>query len=170
MWTMFLPIFWNTGSTRSNTSALPPTMIESAASIAPRSPPDTGASSISAPRASSAAAISRVATGEIELMSTTTAPRRTPSRMPFGPCTTSRTSGVSATIMMMMSLRLATSLGDAPTFAPACATSAVLLCVRFQTVTSYPAATRCFAIGRPMIPRPMNPIRSFTRAHPARAP
>ena len=54
MWTMFLPISSKSGFTRSNISALPPTMIDSVPFTAPTSPPETGASSISMPFAASA--------------------------------------------------------------------------------------------------------------------
>ena len=50
-------------------------MIESAASVAPFSPPLTGASSIATSFAANASAITRVGPGSIELMSTTKGPR-----------------------------------------------------------------------------------------------
>ena len=48
-----LPMAWKTGRAASKSAASPPTMIESAPSIAPFSPPDTGASSIRTPLAES---------------------------------------------------------------------------------------------------------------------
>ena len=51
-----------------------PTMIESAASIAPFSPPLTGASSIATSAANEAPAIARRRLGSIELMSITSDP------------------------------------------------------------------------------------------------
>ena len=47
--TMFLPIACSTGSPRANAVSLPPTMKVSVAAVAPPTPPDTGASSISNP-------------------------------------------------------------------------------------------------------------------------
>src|SRR5438034_395574 len=51
------PIASKSGRARAKASSGPPTMIESVPSIAPRSPPETGASSIEMPRSSSASAI-----------------------------------------------------------------------------------------------------------------
>ncbi|OLD78109.1 MAG: hypothetical protein AUG87_02315 [Candidatus Rokubacteria bacterium 13_1_20CM_4_70_14] len=64
------PIAWKIGSTASNTTFSPPTMIESAASMAPFSPPDTGASSISTPFEARALPTRWETIGEIVDMST----------------------------------------------------------------------------------------------------
>ncbi len=132
---MFFPIAWKTGRHRSNTSCFPPTMIERVPAFAPTSPPLTGASSISMPRAASASAISRVTDGEMVDMSITTEPGRAPSTIPFGPRTTCRTSGESVTIVMITSLRAATSAGEAPSCAPYETTSSIPGRLRFHTVS-----------------------------------
>ncbi len=60
-------------------------MIDSVALTAPISPPLTGASSIAAPFDATSAASRRATTGEMLLMSITTAPDFRPSAMPSGP-------------------------------------------------------------------------------------
>ena len=65
------------------------------------------------------AAKSRVAAGEIELMSTTSLPLPRPSATPSGPKSTSSTSGVSGTMVMTMSDLSATSRGLAQAVPPA---------------------------------------------------
>ena len=82
---MFAPIASKMGRARSNASGVPPTMIERVASIAPFSPPLTGASSVATPFTAKASAIARVGPGSIELMSITSAPPATPSSTPPGP-------------------------------------------------------------------------------------
>ena len=59
----------------------------------------------------------------------------------------------------LTSLFAATSAGDAPAVAPAATSSSMPGWERFQTVRVCPASMRCFAIGRPMMPSPMKPIR-----------
>ena len=61
----------------------------------------------------------RVSNGETELMSTTTFPDDSPSTTPPGWNSTAATSGVSGTIVMMMSAFSATSLPDAQAIPPA---------------------------------------------------
>jgi hypothetical protein len=120
---MFLPITWKTGSARSNASSGPPTMIDSAASIAPFSPPETGASSIGTSFPASRSANRRVGTGAIELMSITSDPSRTPSATPPSPKSAASTSGVSGHIVMTMSLAAATPAEEPPRAAPASTSS-----------------------------------------------
>jgi hypothetical protein len=67
-------------------------MIESAALIAPISPPLTGASSIEPPLSATVAASRSVATGEMLLMSITTPPGCSPARTPSDPVSTRSTS------------------------------------------------------------------------------
>eukprot|EP01139_Manchomonas_bermudensis_P006200 Amastigsp_a176671_8.p2 type:complete len:133 gc:universal Amastigsp_a176671_8:318-716(+) len=92
MCTMFLPTHWNTGRTASKTCRSPPTMIESRASRAPTSPPDTGASSECTPRSAAALAIRTASDGSDVVRSTTIVPGRAPARTPFGPRYTDSTS------------------------------------------------------------------------------
>src|SRR5438067_2508217 len=86
-------------------------MIESRASIAPTSPPDTGASSVWKGGWFFAArsANSLVRCGEIVLMSIASSPSWAPAATPYVPNSTASTSGESTTIVMTMSERCATS-------------------------------------------------------------
>ena len=110
-------------------------MIASVPSIAFGSPPLTGASRNSMPFASSAAPTFCDTIGLIELMSMTVEPFFAPSSTPLGPSTACSTSGPSGTIVMMMSVLLATSFGDEPFSAPAAATSSMPAGMMSYTVT-----------------------------------
>ncbi len=67
-------------------------MIESRASRAPTSPPETGASMAQTPLAAAAAAISRASDGWLVVISTMIFPAEHPASTPLGPKITSRTS------------------------------------------------------------------------------
>ena len=166
--TMLLPSASNTGVARANASSVPPTMIESAASIAPFSPPLTGASSIATSFAANASAITRVGPGSIELMSTTSDPGAAPSSTPPPPERTCSTSVVSGSIVIVMSLASATAAGPSALAAPASTSSSTGPSEREYTVSGKPAASRFRAIGLPMMPRPMNPMRSPILRPPSR--
>src|SRR6185437_3917161 len=64
-------------------------------------------------------------------------------------------SGVSDTQTSTASAFAAASAGDAARAAPASASGSSRSRVRFCTVTSWPAASRCPAIGAPIVPRPI---------------
>ena len=98
-------------------------MMDSVASRAPIGPPDTGASTCSMPRASSAAAMRRAASGEIVAMSTTTEPAAAPSMMPCAPSVTSSQSAAVVTMVTTISDARATAAGDAASCAPAATSS-----------------------------------------------
>ncbi len=83
--TMVVPSASNRGRAASKSSWGPPTMMDSTASMAPASPPETGASSTRRPRSAAAAARSTDVCGVIEDMSISSAPRRALARMPSGP-------------------------------------------------------------------------------------
>src|SRR5665213_688975 len=68
-WRTLLPIASSNGRQASTASSLPPAMIVSVPSTAPRTPPETGASTSSIPRAAARCASSRVSSGSEELMS-----------------------------------------------------------------------------------------------------
>ncbi len=155
-----LPIVSSSGRTRSSAVASPPTMMDSDALMAPISPPLTGASSISAPRALASAAISRAVAGAMVLMSTMTMPGRSWSNTPCGPASTCRTSGESGTIVITTSVRAATSAGVAASVAPAWTSASTGARLRLCTTSEKPPLMRLSAMGRPMRPRPMNPTRS----------
>src|SRR5204862_195981 len=95
-----LPMAWKIGSTVSNTALSPPAMMESAPSMAPFSPPDTGASNILTPLASSVLPIFWLTIGEIVDISTKSSPGRAPSTTPFFPSATTSTSGELGSIVM----------------------------------------------------------------------
>src|SRR5438067_5871147 len=139
-------------------------MIESRASIAPTSPPDTGASSVwkGGWFFSARSANSLVRCGEIVLMSTASSPSWAPAATPSAPNSTASTSGESTTIVTTMSERCATSRGVRATAMPSLASGSARASVRFVTVTSNPALRALRAMGAPMIPVPMRPMRSGT--------
>ena len=68
-WKIFFPRRARIGRARSRSAASPPTMIDSVASTAPRTPPETGASSIAAPRACTSLASRRVLDGSAVVIS-----------------------------------------------------------------------------------------------------
>src|SRR5689334_21947405 len=162
MCTMVLPIAWKSGIARSTSLASPPIMIERRASIAPISPPETGASSVWNGGLFFAArsANSRVRFGEIVLMSIARRPSCAPDATPSGPKSTASTSGESTTTVTTTSERCATSRGVFATAMPSFARASARASVRLVTVTSKPALRRLRAIGAPMIPVPTTPTRS----------
>jgi hypothetical protein len=81
------------------------------------------------------AASRSVATGEMLLMSTTTAPCCNPDTTPSGPVSTRSTSAVSGSIVMTTVDARATSAGDAAAVAPAATTSSTAARLRLCTVT-----------------------------------
>src|SRR5437588_1496739 len=99
---------------------------------------------------------SLVASGEIELMSTTVLPRDSPSATPDLPNNTASTCGVSGTIVMITSLRFATSRPDSQPLTPL-SVSEDGTGLRSKTCSEWPAVTRLAAMGVPMIPSPTNP-------------
>src|SRR5579875_3192027 len=121
------------GRTLSNTSRDPPTMMDSRPSSSVETLPDTGASSISAPRSRTRVARARLSAGLTVLMSTYTAPGASPARMPSAP------RGVGAHSI------------------PASRSQRALDAVRLYPVTRWPASRSRLAIRLPMTPRPTNP-------------
>src|SRR4051794_40360163 len=99
---------------------------------------------------------SLVATGEIELMSTTVLPGARPSATPPGPNSTVSTSGVSGTMVMITSAFSAAAAGDAHARPPA-ATRSAGTSRRVLRNSSCPPRIRCPAIGAPMMPSPIKP-------------
>src|SRR5215471_1836402 len=70
---------------------------------------------------------------------------------------TSSRAGGSLTIVMSTSEAVATSRGDAASFAPAATREPALEAVRFHTTRGNPALRRLWHMGLPMRPRPMKP-------------
>src|SRR3954452_19790012 len=168
-WTIVLPSASHSGFARAKSSSRPPAMIESVASRAPTSPPLTGASTQPIPRAPHSCAISRVTTGEIVLMSTTSEPDRAPASRPSSPSRTSRTWGESGSMRITTSAFSATSRALDAATPPSAAISSTLARVRENRTSSWPAFIRLRAMGLPMTPRPTKPTRSFAirRSSPA---
>src|SRR6267378_7776045 len=162
---MALPSASNSGMARFTSGSSPPTMIARRASIAPISPPDTGASSVwnGGRLAAARLAISRVAVGLIVLMSIASRPGWAPAAIPSGPNVTASTSGELVTIVTTRSERSATSRGVRTTVAPSSSSGLARASVRFVTVTGKPALIAFRAIGTPMIPSPTKPTRSIKR-------
>src|SRR6266566_2547111 len=160
---MVFPRTSKSGMARLASASSPPTMIARRASIAPTSPPETGASSVwNGGRCAAARfAISRDAAGLMVLMSIARRPGCAPDAMPSGPKVTASTSGELVTIVTTMSERSATSFGVRTTVAPASARGFARSSVRFVTVTGKPALMAFRAIGEPMIPSPTKPTRSI---------
>src|SRR5271165_72151 len=100
---------------------------------------------------------SLVAIGEMLLMSTTILPGVSPSATPPGPYRAASTFGVSGTMVMMTSAARATSLAPAQGIAPG-SSSACGGALRLSMNSVWPPASRWPAMGRPMMPRPMNPM------------
>src|SRR6266567_664822 len=77
---------------------------------------------------------------------------------PLGPQRISSRAGGSLTMEIRKSAAAATSCGDFASVAPAATSSSARDAVRFQTVSEWPALMRFMPMGRPIRPRPMNPI------------
>src|SRR6266404_9998573 len=107
---------------------------------------------------------SLVASGEIELISTTILPLERPAATPSEANKTFSTSGVSGTIVKTMSDFSATSRGLRQA-TPPFSTISFGTPLRVLRKSLWPAACRWPAIGRPMMPRPMKP-RSMMLAFP----
>jgi hypothetical protein len=155
-WTIVVPSASSTGWAAATSSSDPPTMMESVPSTAPRSPPETGASSTRKP--SAATAMARAVCGLIVLMSMTSVPGAALARTPSGPSSTDSTSGESGSIVITASAP-ATASATLPAARPPAAVSRSRPGrLRVCPATSNPALTRLAAMGDPMMPRPMKPI------------
>jgi hypothetical protein len=156
-----LPSASKRGLARSKSCSSPPIMIERVPSVAPTSPPLTGASSIPTPRSRAVRASSRARAGEEVLMSTMSEPSAAPSKRPVSPVTASSTSGGPGSMVMVTAPFRATSAGLSATSAPpSAASSSAFRRVRLWSTSSWPARTRLRAIGPPMIPSPTKPTLS----------
>ena len=132
-------------------------MMVSVPAMAPGSPPDTGASSATTPRSDRRAAIDCAAAGAMVLMSMWMWPALAPSATPSAPSVTCSTSGASATMLIVIDARRATSAALAQSPAPASSSGCIDSRRRLHTCTRWPALMRLRAMGRPMRPSPMNP-------------
>ena len=108
-------------------------MMDSRASRAPTSPPETGASTACAPDSSARRAISTASEGSLVVMSTSNAPGRHAPSTPDGPSTTSRTSSGNPSMVNTTSAFAATSAGSSAQRAPASSRASALARVRVWT-------------------------------------
>ncbi|CPU63552.1 Uncharacterised protein [Mycobacteroides abscessus] len=123
--TTVLPTTSRNGLAASKSSGVPPTMIDSAALIAPGSPPETGASMIRRPASFACCASATVTSGRIEEKSTTSAPGFAFARTPSSPVSTASTSGESGTMIATTSAPETASATDSAARPPASTSGAV---------------------------------------------
>src|SRR5208337_725502 len=109
---MFFAVTWNIGKQSSKTDFAPPTIIVNVPSIAPFSPPLTGASRTRTPFALATSATFFDVTGDIVLISIYVEPDLLPSKMPPAPKAAFSTSGESGSIVMTRSAQAATSFDE----------------------------------------------------------
>jgi hypothetical protein len=140
-------------------------MMASVPFSAPGTPPDTGASTKPMPFAARRRANCCADAGAMLEKSTTTRGGLAPSAKPRGPKITSSAARWSVTHIITISAARATSDGDCAARAPFASTAASFSRLRFQTATSWPAASRRSVMGWPIRPIPMNPsFIAFCRA------
>ena len=108
-------------------------------SIAPISPPLTGASSIAAPSSRARADSRRAMAGEMVLESTITVPFCIAPKTPFVPSSTFSTSGPSGSMVMMSRAAFATSAGEFAAVAPAATRASTGPRLRLWTTTGNPS-------------------------------
>src|SRR5215470_4896133 len=88
-----------------------------------------------------------------------TAPLASPSRIPAGPSVTASISLGPGRHVAITSHFTAAARGESAHTAPAASRLAAVSRRRSCTTSEWPAASRCPAMGLPMLPTPMNPIR-----------
>ena len=136
----------------------PPTMIASSPVRALGTPPDTGASTRAIPRSFKAAPSSAVPCGDDELMSISKEPIGSVVATPFSPSTAARTTWTFGSMVITTLARPPTSAGEVARPAPKVAASSSAAADMSKATTEWPASQSRRAIGRPIFPRPMNPI------------
>ena len=157
--TIVLPIACQHGRRASIASAWPPIMIDSRASRAPTSPPETGASMLATPLRAANSAISTASEGWLVVMSTRIEPSRQPPSAPSGPRITLRTSAGYPTIVNTTSEAAATALGESAQAAPFATRGSAFHRVRLKTVAEKPASIKWPHMLAPITPVPIQPIR-----------
>src|SRR3990172_6673121 len=145
------------GWTRLKAARAPPTMIESLPCSSVLTLPETGASSICAPRAATCVARSALTAGLTVLMSTYTFPCASPASSPAGPSVIARSAPVSRTMLNVTSAARATAAGVSPHCIPASTSHSALALVRLYPTTMCPASSSRLTMRLPMTPRPTNP-------------
>ena len=122
---------------------------------APASPPLTGASRLRRPCPASFSAIERAAAGLMVLMSMNRVASDDRSTWPSSANRTASTSGASGSMVTTKSGSRGRSARSSTTVSPSLRARLREASVRVKAVTSKPAATRFWAIGRPITPKPM---------------
>jgi hypothetical protein len=124
---------------------------------APACPPETGASTKAAPPSRAAADSSRATAAEAVVWSTKTAPDASAPNAPSGPSVTARRSSSFPTHAKTISAPSAAAAGVGADRCPCFDVQASARdALRLNTVTWWPAAARCPAMGKPITPSPMN--------------
>ena len=137
-----------TGSARSKAAASPPTMMVSTPRSAPAWPPEIGASRKWTPFLPAAASISRAAAADTVLWSAKMAPSAIPASTPASSRVTERRSSSLPTQVKTKAAPSAAARGVGAVAPPnSSAHCLALAAVRLKTVTSWPALTRCPAMG-----------------------
>lgn len=138
----------------------PPANMARVPSLAPRSPPETGASTDEQPLEAAAAEISTAKEGSDVVMSTRIPPGLRPERAPeVGSRRTERTSEGKPTMEKTTSDWEARELGEEARLAPRSRRGWALERVRLKTVREKPALIRCAHMERPITPVPTQPMR-----------
>lgn len=140
----------------------PPAKIARVPFLAPRSPPETGASMAEQFLEAAAADISTAREGSEVVISTTIPPGWRPWRAPEERSRrTERTSEGKPTMEKTTSDCEARARGESAKWAPMSRRGWALERVRLKTVTVYPALMRCAHMDRPITPVPIQPRRVF---------
>src|SRR3954463_8146773 len=151
------PTTSSSGRAASTSPSSPPTTIVSEPALAPRTPPDTGASTKWTPRSAIVAEMSLVSVGAELLMSSRSVPGVIASSSPSSR-STERTIFEFGSMRTTPSAPCATSVTAPTTVAPLFPTASRACSETSKPRTEYPAAMRLSTIGPPMLPRPTKPI------------
>ncbi len=156
-WKVCRPIAAKSGSHVRVASGGPAATMPSSPAAATSGRPSTGAATRVWPTSACAGASAWIVATPCVPMATWVPPAGRDSRIPPSPSVTSSRTASSATIVTTTSRPSHASATDAARRAPASTRSPAFSAVRFQTTRSWPAATSCPAIPRPIRPRPMKP-------------
>ena len=152
-WTMRLPMASSTGLPAAKASAVPPHMKVSVPATAPPVPPETGASSASRPLAPASACTTRALSTSMVEESISSAPSGT------APAISSQTTSTclpAGSMVTTTCARRTQSSALSASARPAAVAASRAAGDRSKPVTPWPARRRLSAMGRPMLPSPMN--------------
>src|SRR5258705_10045874 len=157
-WMMFLPIARRSSSARAKPACVPPTMKVSVPAAAPPTPPETGASRVTRPFSFSIAwKAAHDSTSFVE-QSMTSAPGANGSALAGITASTWRPLG---SIVITTSAPATASSTDARRCSPASCARSMAPVFTSKQRTSCPASFKRHAMGKPMLPSPMNPITAM---------